>query len=243
MLCVNIALVDTTEANGSIELWPGTHRDPSLPVSDAHHQFADVHVRERTQQVPPVRGNTRKGSILVRDPRLWHRGTTNHSESARIMLTLMYEAEGVQVREPRCAAPRFHRSCCAALAWDRTLAANVEFSDDDERHTNLVAQENVAPADPTTDVAPTTLIRPWKADEHTPTSKLCGMVKRPGVQSVSGHIVESTDMKNSDLLLSHDEKEDVLDAYARQPWLVQADIDTLNLHTEARRESRRCGDS
>ena len=71
------------------------------------------------------------------------------------------------------------------------------------------------------------LIKPWEADEDTPTSKLCGMVKRPGVQSVSGNIVESTDIKTSDLLLSHDEKEDVLTAYARQPWLVQADIDTL----------------
>ena len=53
------------------------------------------------------------------------------------------------------------------------------------------------------------------------------MVKRPGVQSVSGHIVESTDMTNSALLISQDENDDVLDAYARQPWLVQADIDTL----------------
>ena len=71
------------------------------------------------------------------------------------------------------------------------------------------------------------LIKPWEADEDTPTSKLCGMVKRPGAQSASGYIVESTDIKNSNLLLSHDEKEDVLTAYARQPWLVQADIDTL----------------
>lgn len=131
-LCVNIPLVDTTEANGSIELWPGTHLDPRLPTSDRHHQFgaADQHVKARTLQVPPVRGNTRKGSILIRDPRLWHRGTTNRSASARMMLTLMYEAEGVDVSEPRSAAPRFRRCCRAAFAGS-TLTANVEFSDDD----------------------------------------------------------------------------------------------------------------
>ena len=82
------------------------------------------------------------------------------------------------------------------------------------------------PANPTADPTPP-LIKPWEADEDTPTSKLCGMVKRPGVQSVSGNIVESTDIKNSVLLLSHDEKEDVLTAYARQPWFVMADIETL----------------
>ena len=82
------------------------------------------------------------------------------------------------------------------------------------------------PANPTADPTPP-LIKPWEADEDTPTSKLCGMVKRPGVQSVSGNIVESTDIKNSVLLLSHDEKEDVLTAYARQPWFLMADIETL----------------
>ena len=135
-MCVNIPLVETTEANGSIELWPGTHLDPRLPVSDRHHQFgaADQYVKARTLQVPPVRGNTRKGSILVRDPRLWHRGTTNRSATARMMLTLMYEAEGVDVSEPRCAAPRFRRCCRAAFAGS-TLTANVEFSDDDDEGT------------------------------------------------------------------------------------------------------------
>jgi len=88
----------------------------------------------------------------------------------------------------------------------------------------VLQQGQPAPANPT---GTPTLIKPWEADEDTPTSKLCGMVKRPGVQSVSGNIVESTDIKNSILLLSHDEKEDVLTAYARQPWFVMADIETL----------------
>ena len=95
---------------------------------------------------------------------------------------------------------------------------------DQQRHVVELQRGQPAPANPTG--APP-LIKPWEADENTPTFKLCGMVKRPGAQSASGYIVESTDIKNSDLLLSHDEKEDVLTAYARQPWLVQADIDTL----------------
>jgi hypothetical protein len=129
-LCVNIALVDTTEANGSIELWPGTHLDPKLRARDEHQQISPADFEARERHVPPVRGNTTKGSVLVRDPRLWHRGMENGSSAARVMLTLMYEAEGVQPIEPRSTAPRFHSSCQPAFRGS-ALSTNVVFYDDE----------------------------------------------------------------------------------------------------------------
>ena len=79
-----------------------------------------------------------------------------------------------------------------------------------------------------TEVACTELLRPWEdgADE-APVSRLYGMVERPGVQSVGGNIVDCADMQNSLLLDATGATQDVLDAYAEEPLLVQQDIGTL----------------
>jgi len=129
-MCVNIALVETTQANGSIELWPGTHLNPKLRALDKDQPIRPADFQARERHVPPVRGDTLKGSILVRDPRLWHRGMENRSSAARVMLTLMYEAEGMQPSEPRCVAPHF-RSCCRSAFAGSALTTNVVFVDDD----------------------------------------------------------------------------------------------------------------
>ena len=90
-LIVNIALKDVTEENGSIELWPGTHHLMSNSVGEDIKIDPDL-VRERKSLHPPVRGNTAKGSILIRDSRLWHRGTPNDSDQPRFMIALTHGA-------------------------------------------------------------------------------------------------------------------------------------------------------
>src|SRR5215475_4961025 len=93
---LDIPLVDFTEENGPVELWPyGTHMVPdsgSLP-------------RERAQAGPPARTTQSQrlaeamggqpllvpaGSLVLRDVRLWHRGTPNRSGQRRSMLALVY---------------------------------------------------------------------------------------------------------------------------------------------------------
>jgi hypothetical protein len=44
----------------------------------------------RRAVAPPVRGNARKGSVLIRDMRLWHRGTPNHSAATRFMIAMIH---------------------------------------------------------------------------------------------------------------------------------------------------------
>ncbi|MDF2708571.1 MAG: kanJ [Nonomuraea muscovyensis] len=93
MLAVNIALVDTGEHNGSIEVWPGTHELASREV----YRHGSLCVREelleeRRAARPPERVAMRPGDVLVRDVRLWHRGTRNTSGTARPMLWLLLAA-------------------------------------------------------------------------------------------------------------------------------------------------------
>lgn len=69
-IALNIPLVDVDEANGPLELFPGPHQ----PGPDAE----------------PVRCTLPAGSILLRDTRVWHRGSPNVGAAPRPMLALLY---------------------------------------------------------------------------------------------------------------------------------------------------------
>ncbi|WP_162434176.1 phytanoyl-CoA dioxygenase family protein [Pseudoxanthomonas koreensis] len=81
---VNVPLVDVDEGNGAIELWPGTHRIPGSTRIDAQAQCA------RADVVAPVRIRSRQGDVLLRDPRLWHRGMPNLSSANRHMIAMVH---------------------------------------------------------------------------------------------------------------------------------------------------------
>ena len=53
-LVVNVTLVDTSEANGAIELWPGTHMD-TRQVRGSNIRVPEDAVEERRTIAPPVR--------------------------------------------------------------------------------------------------------------------------------------------------------------------------------------------
>jgi hypothetical protein len=78
-LALNVPLVDCTEENGSLEFWPGTHlaRRPS-------------ELDEAAGLLESRRANMPAGSLLVRDLRMWHRGTPNRSAAPRPHLALVY---------------------------------------------------------------------------------------------------------------------------------------------------------
>ena len=56
---VNISPQDTTEENGSVEIWPGSH----LEVGE--HHIDEKQEEARRKICPPIRGNAKKGSILI----------------------------------------------------------------------------------------------------------------------------------------------------------------------------------
>ena len=115
MFELNVPLVDFREDNGPVEVWPRTHllsdfpllkqqRDElragsgemkvttsnGRPVSilASEHRHSDV--QDFASSLPGQKVLMPAGSFLVRDPRMWHRGTPNRSSAARPMLSLAY---------------------------------------------------------------------------------------------------------------------------------------------------------
>ncbi|RGP67425.1 putative tpr domain [Fusarium sporotrichioides] len=97
-LVVNIPLVKTTPENGSTEIWLGTHNRFGLDAQEgAHGERASGRIREdflrrREEVSPPIQPIIKKGSIIVRDLRLWHAGMPNLTEQTRVMLAMIHFA-------------------------------------------------------------------------------------------------------------------------------------------------------
>jgi ectoine hydroxylase-related dioxygenase (phytanoyl-CoA dioxygenase family) len=112
---LNIPLVDFREDNGPVEVWPRTHLVHDftlLPQKREEIRAGKGSLTIGTETGKPVvvlgseeRGTDVQqfadslggqpvlmpaGSFLVRDPRMWHRGTPNRSDAARPMLSLAY---------------------------------------------------------------------------------------------------------------------------------------------------------
>jgi ectoine hydroxylase-related dioxygenase (phytanoyl-CoA dioxygenase family) len=87
---LNIPLVDFTPENGPVEIWPGgSHLMPGRVDMDT---LAPT-MHSETVVMPA-------GSLLLRDMRMWHRGTPNRSESARPNLALIYSRPWLKTHYP-----------------------------------------------------------------------------------------------------------------------------------------------
>lgn len=85
--CVNINLVDVTPENGSTEVWLGSHTDTDVKVLDSdEYQIRPSLQRQRRKTRPPIQPSLPKGSLIIRDFRLWHAGMPNRTEHPRVML-------------------------------------------------------------------------------------------------------------------------------------------------------------
>lgn len=117
---VNVSPHDVSEENGGVELWPGTHRIADVgSVIDAETEA------ERRAVVPPVRGTARKGGVLIRDMRLWHRGVPNRSDRPRHMIAMIHNIRWFH----RSRVVTFARGCESAFP-DCALDHNAVFSDE-----------------------------------------------------------------------------------------------------------------
>jgi ectoine hydroxylase-related dioxygenase (phytanoyl-CoA dioxygenase family) len=93
---VNVPLVDFRVDNGPLEIWPyGTHMiaDTALiPVAEFHDIEAqrESAVGRFSEELGPRPLLAEAGSIIVRDIRMWHRGTPNRSTEPRPMMSMVY---------------------------------------------------------------------------------------------------------------------------------------------------------
>ena len=95
-LVVNIPLVDFTEGNGPLEIWPG---------GSHHYVAATSDIPKLASTMKSERLLMRAGSVLIRDSRMWHRGTQNRSGQPRPSLALVYSREWLKLTRPRIAVP------------------------------------------------------------------------------------------------------------------------------------------
>jgi len=110
--CANVYLSDTTVENGSTELWLGSHQTCSYADQQPKVQVpgqpasrfgikAEL-LEERRRFAPPIQPEIAKGSVVIRDLRLWHAGKPSQSPNPRMMLAFVhtawwYECSGVVV--------------------------------------------------------------------------------------------------------------------------------------------------
>ncbi len=95
-LVVNVPLIPFVPENGSTEIWLGTHTGElsGLQVQDsAHGERASGRIKhhlldQRKSVRGPVQPVIEKGSIVIRDLRLWHAGMPNRTDEVRCMVAL-----------------------------------------------------------------------------------------------------------------------------------------------------------
>ncbi|KAI4709499.1 hypothetical protein J4E89_005515 [Alternaria sp. Ai002NY15] len=97
-LVVNVPLVTMTPENGSTEVWLGTHQGTTIADQEGEHgDRASGRIKQqlldaRREVRPPTQPVVKKGSMIVRDLRLWHGGKPNLSEDPRVMLAMIHFA-------------------------------------------------------------------------------------------------------------------------------------------------------
>jgi len=94
---VNIPLVDFRPDNGPTEIWPyGTHLvgDPTVVPRPDFTRIDELRElplgRFTEEEMTPQQVITPAGSVVIRDIRMWHRGTPNRSNEPRPMMAMVY---------------------------------------------------------------------------------------------------------------------------------------------------------
>lgn len=104
-LVVNFPLVDMGPENGATEIWPGTHKDTSIAMSDGDIKVTEEQLAKWRAIHPPIQPKVRAGSALIRDIRMWHAGMPNPSDHPRPMAALIHWV-GWWHLEPEMAFPK-----------------------------------------------------------------------------------------------------------------------------------------
>jgi ectoine hydroxylase-related dioxygenase (phytanoyl-CoA dioxygenase family) len=96
-LVVNVPLIDMDVQNGSTDIWLGTQHSDLSMQEGRHGERASGRIKkelleERSKIRPSSQPDISKGSIVIRDLRLWHGGMPNLSQQSRVMLAFIHYA-------------------------------------------------------------------------------------------------------------------------------------------------------
>jgi hypothetical protein len=98
-LVVNVPTVDVSAENGATEIWLGTHRDVTVGVGGDIEVPLDA-LEARRKISAPIQPDIRRGSVLIRDARLWHAGMPNRTDRPRPMIAMMHVSHWLDVGTP-----------------------------------------------------------------------------------------------------------------------------------------------
>ena len=95
-LIANTFTCDAGPENGVTEVWLGTHHyncEAQCPKNERGvTQILDEFLDERRKTLPGIQPRIKKGTILLRDLRLWHAGMPNTSDAPRFMIATGFSA-------------------------------------------------------------------------------------------------------------------------------------------------------
>jgi ectoine hydroxylase-related dioxygenase (phytanoyl-CoA dioxygenase family) len=142
---VNISLVDVTAENGGTEVWPGSHH---VSVHEAHtlvdqddEQSLTIRpelLEQRRKHSPPIQAATKRGSLVIRDLRLWHAGMPNLTDEPRIMLAFVASPAWWQGRS-RILLPRNVKDMVEG--WSDELGFHADYVDGEVDYKKLRSSE------------------------------------------------------------------------------------------------------
>ena len=95
---VNVPLITMTPENGATEFWLGTHTNSGVHIQEDWHgdkaggEIKSDILESRRKKFPPIQPVISKGSIIIRDLRLWHCGKPNFEGTPRILLAMIHFA-------------------------------------------------------------------------------------------------------------------------------------------------------
>ncbi|MBT3270550.1 hypothetical protein HN371_25640 [Candidatus Poribacteria bacterium] len=93
---LNVPLVDFREDNGPVEIWPGgTHLMPE-----------DANMHELAESMDSKPCIMPRGSLLIRDIRMWHRGTPNRSDAPRPNMAMIHARHWLRTSYPPIGIPQ-----------------------------------------------------------------------------------------------------------------------------------------
>jgi ectoine hydroxylase-related dioxygenase (phytanoyl-CoA dioxygenase family) len=143
---INIPLCDVNAENGSTEIWPGSHRDSQIEQHgdgkscDGHLTINSSLVEERRECCPPVQPSSRKGSLIIRDIRLWHAGMPNRTPAPRIMLAFVVQPKWFQAPS-KVLIPEKARSLVEAWQGETGLEYAVQWVEGDVDHRKVTSDD------------------------------------------------------------------------------------------------------
>jgi ectoine hydroxylase-related dioxygenase (phytanoyl-CoA dioxygenase family) len=123
---LNAPLVDFTDENGPLEMWP-----------NGTHTIAQPRDMERlVENMPSVRPHLTAGSLLLRDARVWHRGPPSRGARSRPNVALVYsrgwfrfENAPYRIKIPRAVYEAFPDNLKAMFRYVAILEPDGHISD------------------------------------------------------------------------------------------------------------------